>query len=408
MNIKKINILNILMSLTIIELVLGGSGRLIVIGNVSLRMILFIAMILFTIILICHNKIKLNYLNFSIFIFLLYLILNLLFSLLINNPINAIDEFTGYLTILYIPIFSYYYKLYPSMFYHHTILFRKMVFLLALISIFVWGYAFITGPSSYTVIHQIMNDYSYGNFDFIGIYPRIFFKCSIFFFVGLFLHINDWRDIDNKLVFFVKLSIYIFSILTTFTTSYYIFSVLVLIIYSVINSKLSIMRIISYSLIAFIIFIFIYNMGFIDILNSRFSGDYTWQYKFVQSMNLIKEIIKVPIFGSGLGHTLVINYGYTISKSIYSFEVMWLQCIYHLGFVGFLLFCNIIIFTMQRLFHLYKVSRSNIPLVLFLSILYIIFVSFTNPYFNNTIGITFFSLCSSIPKQFANYGRIRN
>ena len=113
MNIKKINILNILMSLTIIELVLGGSGRLIVIGNVSLRMILFIAMILFTIILICHNKIKLNYLNFSIFIFLLYLILNLLFSLLINNPINAIDEFTGYLTILYIPIFSYYYKLYP-------------------------------------------------------------------------------------------------------------------------------------------------------------------------------------------------------------------------------------------------------------------------------------------------------
>ena len=395
---KKIRIYpyKIILYFIIFDMILGGSGNLIKIGPLSGRMILLGIVLVYEFIISYKKKIVIDWATLT---FLIYLIINYMLSLINNNTGFEFTVFRGYATLITAPFFIYAFshdkKLYIKI--KEIICFFSVI--LALLSIILWLYCLINGVGAYKIIEiHFLRKYNLGYLSYIGNIPRIYFKCSVFESISLLFIFAD--ILSNKKN---KKNIIIFLILTTalimtFTVGLLVFTMISIgMVFWVINKEKGIVKILFIGFVGiFICGIIYYRFGISEIFNQRFSGDYTFSYKFIQFRELVKEWIKRPILGMGVGHTLTIDYGYKIKVNEYNFEVMWMQLLMDTGIVGMGLYLSILYKMLMR-FKLFWIYNKNCILLVYgVGVIFLCLLSFTNPYMNNTIGLTYTSLCLGI------------
>ena len=384
----------------IIDLVWGGSGRLIMFGNISFRTLLMTFAVIYSIMYMTRKKIIWSKQTSLLVCFLIYLIISFLIGVYYGNLSNALDEFFGYLPIVTIFFFSIYFKEKNSNWCRTIDLFKSLICLFAIFSILVWIYCYLKGESCYVRVESMFRKYEYGYVSFIGSIPRVFCKSSIFTLFGLLLYIDDYLRYKSIKVF-LKIIILVLSILTTFTVSFYVFSVVIFSLYVVAKIKRD-AKIKTMSTIIFIISIIaciLVISGSYSILISRFSDNYKLSLKITQAEQLLDKWVEHPFFGTGLGQTVTVDYGDHILKK-YQFEVQWLQQLVHMGLIGLSLFLIHIYYSIRKLYNIYILYRRNDLLILSFMILYICLVSFTNPFMNNSIGLLFYSMAAGIAEQY--------
>ena len=268
-------------------------------------------------------------------------------------------------------------------------------FIFALFSIFLWLYAFRIGGAAYPIIeYGFFRPKVYGSFAILsGGIPRIFMKSSIFVSIG-FLFQTDMLIDNPSLKNVIKTIIYGLAIITTFTSGFFIATaictIILLNVKNVMKRKISLLFI----LLIFLSLIFLYRYGIFRMMIDRYSSEnYSGTYRLTQLASILREFIHKPIWGHGFGYEFTTSYGRTI-RTTSNFEVAWGELLVDAGVIGFGLFIIIIITVLRQLLRL---SKNEHSLFLFaLGLILICLESFTNPFINNSIGLTYFGLCAGL------------
>jgi len=113
-----------------------------------------------------------------------------------------------------------------------------------------------------------------------------------------------------------------------------------------------------------------------------------------QSFYLVNEFYNYPILGKGFGSTL--SSGFIRDDKIpYTFELSYLELLYKLGVVGFSVFLIGLLWLVNTI---YK-SPIRQRKVLLISLICLLFVSFTNPYIVSALGMFLLSVLYAVSKD---------
>lgn len=269
-----------------------------------------------------------------------------------------------------------------------------MTLLFAILSIVLWIYALSLGQNAYDAIEMnFLRPKVYGNFDFIGgRIPRIFLKGSIFVPIGLLFEAERFLNCPS-IHGTVKCGTYLIALATTFTTGLFLATAICGFIL-LFHEKAFLKRIgILMGAILALLVALIARAGLINVMAQRYHGDYSTSYRGVQLASIINEFLEKPLFGHGFGHEFTTIYGNTV-RTTPNFEIAWGELLVDCGIVGFIAFITIITIVLIRLI---RYSAVNNTLYIFaLSLLLICLESLTNPFINNSIGLTFFAICAGI------------
>lgn len=407
---SQIKIENIVTYIVIFDLVLGGTGRVITIGGTSFRIIMMAVLLALEFLMLVKKPFVIDLHNRIFILIVVIFVLDLFLGIMLNNPAFAIDEFSGYMTIMIIPFFILRYKNNYLTASSDFAFFHRLLVVFSLLSIGIWTYAMLRGIGAYAQIRALLDQYWYGSISFIGHIPRIFLKSSIFVPIGLLFSLDNlWNKKRNSLLCIIEIIIFFITILTTFTVAFYVFSAFVVVLYLVkVKKRVNIIRIVlSGVIIGSIAIIILHNTGAIDILMSRFSGEYSVSIKIEEAQQIIEEWVSSPIFGYGFGHTIDFNLNYIQKTNSYRYEVMWLQLLCHTGLIGTIPFIMHVFITEKRLQRSYLISKETLCFIIELGVLFICLVSFTNPFMNNSIGLIFYSMAVGVADGLKGEGKGR-
>ena len=378
------------------ELILGGSGHLFAVGPMSLRIIFLALMVGMDLVLLIRGKIIANLSNLILFCMMVYFFGLMCYSVLHNDIRDAADTFLGYIVIIVCPVFLYLFRENRDLV--HTT--RRVLYvctaILSIVTILIWGYCLVFGMASYPLVQGIFNRFQYGALAFVGPVPRVFLKGSIFICCALFLSVMEFAQ-ERKFSRLVLTGLYTVAILMTFTTAFYVFTAMLLLVelFHIIGKK----RFVTFLSIIFALVILglvvAYQAGIIDVFVERFSGDYNFSYKELQFYSILSNGLKHPIFGNGFGYNIFTDYGY-VSKIAYSFEVMWGQLFLDTGVVGLFLFLAHMGVTLYDLLKNYKISGNQVYYAFAMGLIMFCLVSFTNPFMNNAIGLLYYAICAGL------------
>lgn len=392
----KVDYLKWINTLVLIDLVFGGSGRVVMVGPVSFRTTLFgIAMICTLVYYFAHGVRIDGVLFFLIALLVIYLTFNVAF---IGSAAlgTRLDFYIRYIYVFLVFFYEAHFRrpnLY-SIIEKMRVAFETLTLLFAVFTILLWTYALMLGGSAYNIIElAFFRPYVYGSFSWIGSgIPRIFMKSSIFVPIGLLFYADRYIDAPSFRNL-GKCIICAVATITTFTSGLFlataICGLLLLHRRKVMSRKVGVLVVVLL-IAAMTIGI---KSGLLDIMSSRYTDDYSTSYRLIQFRSLLNEAMLKPIVGHGFGHEFVTVYGNTIRKTA-DFEVAWGELLVDAGIIGFLLFVAVVL---NVLFGLRKGSRNNNTIYLFaLGLLLICIESLTNPFINNSIGLTYFAICAGI------------
>jgi hypothetical protein len=389
----KIDYKKILYYLIIVDLLLSGVGRIIVLGPLTGRTILFVFATISWLIPSFMHGFKFSKKPFLLITaFLFYLILNIL---VVGDAAISIkiDFFLRYAFLLMVFYFENYYN-------NRNInieiikikkLFKNLTLLFAAFSILLWIYVLIIGLPAYNTVELgFFRPYAYGRLDFIGgRIPRIFMKTSVFIPIGMFFFIDDYFR-EGKKTELIGILLHVIALITTFTTGFWLFSVVCVAVIFIKRGSLNIKRIITFILGIVVLIIANLKLDFIGILESKYSGNYTSDNRLVQVKGLFREFLGKPLFGYGFGHKVAIVYNGKVRETD-GFEIAYGELLVDTGIIGIALFLICIAYC---LFKMFKQAKHNEEMFIFaMGIVFICLQSLTNPYINNSIGLTYLGLC---------------
>ncbi len=394
----KIDLFTFLVCLTVFDLVFGGSGRVIAFGPISFRIVLFACLLLLFVLL---GRISDNTSNVLILLICLYWFVEAALSLLFNPTGQVIAELKGYIPIILCPVFVWYFKKYKQGTALVLRLFRIFIRLLALFQIAIWTYAFIKGISAYDRITGLLYKFDYGLFTFIdsaNTIPRLFFKTSIFIFIGMLFELSDVFKRKKRMKYSVLFAVIeTVAFITTFTLGFWLAAAISLAAIFLLSKK---KKKLSYRTI----FLIIASIVIVAVLFVRFdiyqmfmlrleSGSV--EHKSSQFEKLLSLWLSRPIFGYGFGCTTYYPVDGVLVER-YMFENVWMQILFHNGIVGLLLLLSAIVYTCVNLQRLYKKRGDVYFLILEVGLIYICIVSLFNPFINNSIGMVYFAICVGV------------
>lgn len=386
--------LSFLAIIVVIELVLGGSGRLITFGSFfSIRYILFFITVLYFILNCIFNnyKIKKNMFYFDIILFFY------VFTFAIANGIfsgyeiaDVIKSSQGYLYLLiYFPISLLIDNIQKSKQIFRIIINCAVVLSLVSITIFVIYYF---DSTKYSLFTPILDKLDYGYIAYRGGLPAVFLKTSPFIaisFVLLLVHYINLKK-ERNLVNTLKLSILLFGIIATMSMGIWIgtfVGILLTILLAKGKNKV------------FGLAIVILLMGFAYYLSSDYisasitnrlsSNDSSFIIKLDQFFMLVKNWINRLIFGNGFGIeiTFLTELG---KRTMINFELFWLQLLVNMGLIGFVIYLKIFI---KSIYYSFKKNNSisfkdSLHIKsLIIGLVVLVIISSVNPFLNNPIGI---------------------
>jgi hypothetical protein len=353
------------------ETSIGGGGRFIDFGGVTLRMFLFILALTYFFINFIFLKVKVEK---------KIIVLSLYFSfILFTGIIIALFTNTNYAMILEdIKPLSFFYII---LFYSFNInelrdlkivhnIFKSSAIILAI----AYGILLVllfTNTINAEEFYMKQNDL--GEISFRdGFF--LFYKGFIFLCIGYIFFLTT----NNKFKFPFLLFLFI-SIFLSFTRGFLLFTIIITIIYFIIKKK----NIIEKILLFFTTLLFIFLVFTINIYEYIF-GDKTTSDTI--RIDTINEVIKnTNIISFFVGH----GFGNGVPTKPVHMEISFLEIFYKQGLIGVLFW----IFLFVNIFYFYnkiidfKLKKLAYPFLL--GTIFIFLQSFTNPYMNNPIGLSF-------------------
>lgn len=386
--------INWLAYILLIDMVLGGSGHLIEFGGISIRLIFLGSAILVGAVGTIRKN-KINRLQVTAIFMILFYTFCFIKGWAYNNKDVSANLYLGYLTILV----SFYFINCMNIYLMHKLikLFRILSIILSLEIIVLWLYCWLMGPSNvYSYVNPVLIDKGIGFMDVLGKYPRIFFKDAVFVSIGMFFEVAEIFNNGYSINKIVPLIIYIVAIIFSFSSGFYLFSLIGVLVLLFLYHKISLKEIVIILVCFIIIFLINNKYGIMNILTSRYSEAYNpFYFRLRQFNNILSALFYSPIIGYGFGKEIMIEYGNYL-KPRARFENQWGELLLCAGILGLLLYVYHIIQTCKMLKRKFKLNDKSIYIPLYTSIIFLCLLSFTNPYMNNAIGLVFYSICCGI------------
>ncbi len=365
--------MKIFFTIIILELFIGGGGRLIDIGPMSLRMILFILCILLSIAMVIRSGLVPARVVPAVYFLTAYLAIYLVGSIIgafNNNSINLIrSDIQQSLYWFAAPFFALTLSL------NHI----KYIGNLAILSGLILSLLYL-----FTILGL-----SVGIIDFYNFYKKVnsteefMFRSDVFFSYKGFIYIGiaiiftiALRPKYYKIVLIILASALIMTLTRGFLIS--TFAAMLLMLISLKSwSKLASITITI--LMALIIYIYITDITATDMVTSREISN----NQRIEDMSYIIQNIDAStlIFGSGLGSTI---------NNRMNIENTFLWALWKLGFLGFIFWISPLIAGIKY-FLIAKKNQAHymIAHAYFYGLILIYIQTLSNPYLNNPIGLSF-------------------
>ncbi|WP_436512581.1 O-antigen ligase family protein [Clostridium thermobutyricum] len=408
-NIKNVN--KILLIILIIEILIGGSGK---IFNIPIRIgILGIALIL-TIINILKYKYKIpKNLLLSISCLWVYSIMWVVIGILKGNNFKyALEDITNFFCIIYIVIILIFTEYKKNNFIKIINILKVCMIILSIITIALFIGSYIGNYIGINVGGELEKFNNATNYGVItgGIYgmkfARVYFINGIFMQVALPFFIYDILN-KNRLKDYIFTIIILLGIFSSSTRGYWLGAVVVLFLMILLNKKEKRIKIIKLIFITVIICSPIFTTDFfkIQVLGritsiTNFSTDASNDIRRIQINYMGEEIKENPILGSGFGSNLN-KYTEATGLDGRRFEVYYLELVYKTGILGFLILVIILLLSIYRIFKDVILNDSiieenkEIMIGLVSGSISVLITGITNPYMQGSIGIFIISIMFS-------------
>lgn len=364
--------LELFFSILLMELFLGGGGRIFSFGFFSLRMFLFAIAVMWSLFLISSKKLSGNF-YFFIFLFLFCTVFSTVLGLINGGPLKLILEDVKPLTYFVSFIFfGFYINSYKRIL--KVISLIKLSSLLLAITYLVILVLINTGLLSFQSLYRFLSKPSFANeFMFRGTEGFFFYKGFIILCVGFFFYVFSPKKNDKYLALLIFLSIFL-----TFVRGFLLTIFLSFVFYSIISFDGKFLKKRIYLSIVLILATVLSIVYFITKLGNRDASDFK---RIVQIDQVFSDVNLVSIF---IGH----GFGNGVPVRPIHMEITYLEVFHKQGLFG--LFFWLLLFGLSWYYFnlLRKNTDKTIAIPFFLSIVVIYTQSLTNPYLNNPIGIS--------------------
>ncbi len=380
-------LLKIIFAITLLELFVGGGGRIFEIGPITLRMVLFfLNMVLVALLYLERGKIP----AYTIVLCFAALIILVFYSFLgwVNGaPLRLIAEDIKPLSYFFcVLFFGYYIDSEERVRLVVSLLKKSSLFMaLAYISIQV---LFYLGKIPFLPFYEYVNtQVSETDFSFRGLEGLFFYKGFMYMVVGLIFWIHSPGSKRKSLAILIITA----AMILTGTRGFILmFGFVYALFYGIpLLLKLNIKMLI---LAAVVVFGSIFFFGSRDIGDKDLSDSIRVQ----QATQVVQDIDPLSFF---IGH----GFGNGVQIRPVHMEIAYLETFHKQGVLGLCLWGLFFLV----LYNAYM-RKSNFPAIrkaFFLSLLFMVLLSVTNPFFNNPIGISLFMISLSAFTALNNMGK---
>lgn len=385
--------LHFLAVLILLELVLGGAGRVIVFGPITVRYILFLVAILYFVIRVFQNNLKLekNIFILPVVVYFFFYVISIMNGINRGYPLSDIAlSSQGYLYLLMFFPFT--------LFINTTIkaevafsIFNKFSILIALLSIGIF-IAFALDPTFYDSINPVLLNLEYGHLSVRYGLPSVFFKTSPYMALAFIHELNIFVNIPDKRNFsaITRMMILLVASLITLTMGIWIslvIGVLLVIFFSKGSQRVGAIVLTS------IFGVFLLSVFFdfiISALINRFSRtDSSYIIKSDQLLTMLNVWSENLFFGKGFGVRLTFVTD-VATRVMVKFELFWLELLVNMGLVGFVSYVYIIaknfffgLKSCQKL----DLREETLVKSLIIGLIVLSVITSVNPFLNNPIGL---------------------
>ena len=367
---KHNNFVRLFFYLVLIEIVIGGSGRMIEFGSLSFKMVLFVFAILITFFNIRKLKLDKNILLLECFFIFLTLfsfaigafnnskveniledIKPLIFILIINFFIISIDSIkTITKTVNIIKYFS---------------VFMAIFYIVIVLMLFF-------GMLNFEVFYEEQNENSEVMFrnEYMFFYKGFLYLGISFFFLILS---DSFRDRVLSIIVFAALCL-------TLTRGFILMSVIVYLFYLFFINKSIFLKILM-CIIGISLAIYLLPLMF-DTLGNKAESD------IIRIVTLDQVIDDINIFSFFLGH----GFGQGVEIRPVHMEISFLEIFHKQGLFGLFFWMYMLFLNFKYYFKIKSKDYKKIALPFLLSVCFTFLQSLTNPFVNNPIGISIIML----------------
>lgn len=426
------------------ELFIGSKGYLFYFNYdgtfISIRIALWIIIMSIwiaklIIILLKEKKVKIEFLKFSYskyyFVLFLFIIFGFINGILHKNELsNIFFDFNGWMYFLLVFPFYSIIKLKENIINILRLASASLIWLSAktLFLLFIFSHNMIGAMNG---LYGWVRQSGAGEITHMqGGFYRIFFQSHIFILAGFFIilffivkYFENFKNIKKEFIFlFILSSLFLSSILISFSRSFWIGLSLGLVIFSIFIFKLHgfkklfftfiilfAISIISLTIL-FSIIKFPYpsidrNFNAINLFSeriSRITGEAAVSSRWSLLPELYKEISDDPILGKGFGFTVtyktsdprIIETTANALYTTYAFEWGWLDIWLKLGFLGLISYLVLICKMFFDSIKIKDINQKYLVLGISTGLAVIVVVSFFSPYMNHPLGIGYLLMAS--------------
>lgn len=372
------SLLKILFIVTLLELFIAGGGRVFEIGPITLRIVLFFLNIGITSFLYIHRERFPKYIIALSSVAAVALITHSLIGLVNGAAVAAILEDIKPLFYFFSILFFSYYVDRTERVYVIVSLLKKSSLFLALAYLCI-QILFFLGRLDFLWFYSFANTHiSPSDFIFRGTEGLFFYKGFIYMVVGLIFWIHSESSFTKN----VAVLIIITAMILTGTRGFILmFGVVYALFYGIpfllkLNWKFLVLALI-------LITGSIYFFGNFEIGDKALSDSIRIQ----QLTQVFQDIGPISLF---IGH----GFGVGIPVRPVHMEVAYLEVFHKQGLVGLLLWGGFFMVLYNA--YVLQTNYANIRKAFLIGICFVLLVSFTNPIFNNPIGISLFMIALSV------------
>lgn len=362
-------ILSYILTIMVIELVVGGSGRFLPIGPLTFRIFLYIFCILISVIILILRRNVDTYILSILIPFTILLLFSASIGVINGAPLQYIyDDIKPLLFFYNILFFSITIKSESEILdviklIKYSTLLMALVYLILVILIY---FNYVNFLNFYYFID------SFGEITFRGEEGFFLYKGFLYLCIGFFFFIISDDRYSNVFAF-----ILLISVVLTLTRGFILFTVAVYILYLIFfyRNKILSISIIFLVCITTIITLPIYLQAI---------GD-------KEESNLVRKIQVDEVLARTDSFNLFFGNGFGIGVPInpHHMEIAYLEIFCKQGIIGLIFWGALLLYIFILFVRLYKQNKNmKIIIPCFLSVLFIAFQSATNPFINNPIGLS--------------------
>lgn len=373
--------------LILAEVILGGGGRYLSFGFLTVRMLLFIYAIFYSIFFYLFwgqiNK-KIFY---FIVIYFAYLFHGFIVGFFNQGEFSLILEDIKPLSY---GLITGYFSIYVNSAYDIIKITKviKICTLTLALSYFIVILMLFTGSINYAEFYAKQNEI--GEISFRN-NLLFFYKGFLYLSVGFFFYITSSGKINKILALFLALAV-----ILTLTRGFILFTLLIYLVYLLFLTHGVGKKIIL--ILTLIVGALIAGPFLIEEIGSKGESD---SVRITQIEEVYKEINSISlIIGHGFGNGTEI-------RPIHM-EISFLEIFHKQGLIGLLFWLGVLIFISREFLKINDPNFKTIAIPYYLSFLFTFFQSFTNPFINNPIGMTIMLLNIVILIKINSYKKVRN